>query len=132
MLSENEKKRRQERVLALLRRGNCWMSMTRIAYGSDLTYDTVRPVLMALAEAGLVERQSDKRNTTWGLAGLSECKRAERLEALERKKAKRERARIEQEHRKDSADTVEHQAWLDRVARHKAWRKQMVAMENQK
>lgn len=86
MLSRAEIKRRQERVLALLRRENCWVSMVRIAHGSDLTYDTVRPVLEALARTGLIERQSEGRNTFWGLANLSERERAERLEVLEQKK----------------------------------------------
>lgn len=139
MLSRNEINRRQERVLALLRRENCWMSMAKIAYGSDLTYDTVRPVLGALVRAGLVERQSDERNTTWGLTGLSESERAERLEALEQKKAalerekaERERAKIVRECQKDNVDVDEHLAWLDQVARQKAWKEQMVALENQR
>jgi predicted transcriptional regulator len=132
MLSRNEMKRRQERVLALLRQEGCGMRMVKIAYGSGLTYDTVRPVLVALAKAGLIARQSDERNTTWELVGLSERERVERLEALERKKAEHERATIKRGCRREGIDADEHQAWLDRVAHQKAWRKQMAALENQR
>lgn len=132
MLSRAEIKRRQERVLALLRRENCWVSMVRIAYGSDLTYDTVRPVLEALARTGLIERQSKERNTFWSLANLSERERAERLEVLEQKKAERERAKIERECRKENVAANEHLAWLDQVARQKAWRKRMATLESRR
>ena len=128
MLSKNEIKRRQARVLAVLRQKNCWMSMARIAYDSDLTYDTVRPPLMALAKAGLVERQSNEHTAPWGLAGLSQSERAERLKDLTWKKAERERARFERECRKDNGEVDEHLAWLDQVARQKEWRKQMAAL----
>lgn len=128
MLSRNEIKRRQERVLAVLRREGCWMSMARIAYGSDLTYDTVRPVLGSLAKAGLVERLSDKHTAPWGLTGLSKDERSERLKDLEWKKSERERARFERACRKANTDVDEHLAWLDRVAKQKAWRKQMAEL----
>lgn len=135
MLGRTEIKHRQERVLALLRRENCWVSMVRIAYGSDLTYDTVRPVLEALARTGLIERQSKERNgasTFWGLANLSERERAERLEVLEQKKAERERAKIERECQKENVAVNEHLAWLDQVARQKAWRKRMATLESRR
>lgn len=128
MLSRNEMKRRQERVLALLKREGCWMSMARIAYGSDLTYDTVRPVLGALARAGLVERLSNEHTAPWGLAGLSKNQRSERLKDLEWKRSERERARFERACRKANVEVDEHLAWLDRVAQQKAWREQMAEL----
>lgn len=133
MLSKNEMKRRQERVLTLLQQENRWISTTRVATGSNLSYDTVRPVLAVLLKQGLVEFHSGACNVRlWGLAGLSTREQAARLETLEQQKINREQNRIARECRKDGLELDEHRTWLEAVARQKAWRKQMVLLENRR
>lgn len=132
MLSCNERKRRQDCVLAALTQAGEWARAAKLIHLTGLTYETLNPVLEALSHAGLIKRESETRQARWGLVGLSTREQAARLEALEQQKINREQNRIARECRKDGLESDEHKVWLETVARQKAWRKQMVFLENRR
>ncbi len=144
MLGRKEREQREALVLAALEQAGDWMTAYRLARAVGLTYDTLKPPLEALRQAGLIERESASRLARWGLASKRVQDQAQQAQdqaprAQERAQERANRAREELERGWAEAERRptplgvealdEHALWLQKVRLQRMWRKQKVLRE---